>query len=78
MSLETLVLLIVVLGAIWWWLKRRSPPVEPSAEDALLRACRGDREQMNRLVVREADRAPGITRAEAIQRVLGAYRRDNQ
>lgn len=78
MSLESLVVLILVLGAIWWWLKRRPLPRPPSAEDVLLKACRGDREQMKRLVTREADRAPGITRDEAIERALDAYQRDNR
>lgn len=80
MSLPLVVILIAVLAAIWWWLKRRTfgGASESASEEALLRACHGDREQMDRLVMREADRAPGITRAQAIRRALEAYRRDNR
>lgn len=77
MSLTPMVVLVAVLAAVWWWLKRRSTTRVVSADDALLRACHGDRERADRLVMLEADREPGITRAEATRRALAAYRRDN-
>jgi hypothetical protein len=80
MPFEPLVVVILVLAGIWWWLKRRSAIPSPTStpEEILLRACRGNRESMDRLVAREADRAPGITRAEATRRALDEYRRDNR
>jgi len=78
MSLTATIVLVGVLAAIWWWLSHRTPTRPPTPEDALLRACRGDRERVDRLLTLEADREPGITRTEAVRRALETYRRDNR
>jgi hypothetical protein len=71
--------LIVVLAAlavatlVFWRLRAR--PTQ--AERTLLRVCRGSRAQAESLMRHEAARAPGISRAEAAERAVSRYRRDN-
>ncbi len=81
------ILLIFVVGV--WWGKRlsgrseilpeRGVPRSASRSYAeLVRICRGDREQADRLVGFELSRSPGISHREAVARALASYRRDNR
>lgn len=47
-------------------------------EEQLRRICLGDDAQAERLIDGEMSRAPGVSRAEAVQRALERYRRDNR
>lgn len=54
-----------------WFGGRRSP-----AEKKLLHACRGDAEQMERLIAFEAARRPQFSRAAAAQAAIERWNRD--
>ena len=58
--------------AVW----RRAP--SRNAETRLLRMCRGDRGQVERLIEGELRRSPGIARHEAAARAVRRYERDNR
>jgi hypothetical protein len=72
---------ILILGAVflgaWLWLRRRDS-ASHQAEARLRRICLGDAAQVERLISSERARAPGISRAEAANRAVGRYRRDNR
>jgi hypothetical protein len=71
--------LIVALAAlagaalVVWGLRAR--PTQ--AERTLLGVCRGNGAQAESLMRHEAARARGISRAEAAERAVSRYRRDN-
>ena len=67
---------VMVLGA-WWWLRRTSDAVR-QPETQLRRICFGDDGQVERLIVSEMARTPGISRAEAASRAVCRYQRDNR
>jgi len=48
----------------------------PSAEGELLRLCRGDREQVDRLIAHERNRDSNISREKAIKDAIRSLRRD--
>ena len=71
--------LIVLAGAaaaLWLWHSRRVR--RQAAEIELRRICLGDTRQVERLLASELARAPGLSRAEAAQRAVMRYRRDNR
>lgn len=49
-----------------------------SAEKKLLVACRGDEEQLERLVAYEISRRPGISRREAVRSAFERLRNDRR
>ena len=67
---------VMVLG-VWWWLRRRSEAGRQS-ETQVRRICFGDDGQVERLIVSEMARTPGISRAEAASRAVRRYQRDNR
>jgi hypothetical protein len=71
-----LILLAGVLGAIWLW--RAAHGRGHGAETELRRICMGNQRQAERLIEGEMTRAPGLSRAEAAQRAIERYRRDNR
>lgn len=62
------------LAGAWRVLQQRLSPA--TEERDLLRACRGDDGQAERLVAYELERAPGITRREACERAIQRLYRD--
>jgi hypothetical protein len=74
-NLTAIAILCVVAAAIWWWLRRGSRAA--GAESQLRRICLGNAEQMERLISGEMARTPGISRAEAADRAVLRYQRDN-
>ena len=48
------------------------------AETRLLRICRGNEQQAERLIAAELSRSPGISRNEAAARAIQRYERDNR
>ena len=75
-SLAVLVMVALVVGIFLWVLSRSSGG--QNAEATLLRICRGNQEQADRLITGEMSRAPGITRQEAARRAAERYQRDNR
>ena len=69
-------LFVVVVGAVFVWVRRGARSAD--AEARLLRICRGDRDQSERLIDSELRRTPGIARREAAARALRRYERDNR
>lgn len=67
---------IVALG-VWLWLRRKSD-VSHKAETRLRRICLDDTAQVERLINAEMGRTPGISRAEAADRAVLRYERDNR
>ncbi len=62
---------IVAVGGVVFWLRQRSGHVIDENNDALTRACSGDREQARRLEDLEHSRASEpLSRKEARQRAL--------
>ena len=49
-----------------------------SAEKKLTKMCFGDAAQVERLVQRELQRNPGLTRAQAVRAAIESYQRDNR
>ena len=77
MAEPLLVLLFVaIVAAVFLWVRRGSAAQD--AEARLLRVCRGNRDQAERLIDSEQRRAPGIARREAAARALQRYERDNR
>ena len=70
-------ILAVVAFGVWYWL-RRPRGATRQAETQLRRICFGDTDQVERLIHAEMARTPGISRAEAANRAVGRYRRDNR
>jgi len=69
-----------VIGVFVWWQRRKAGEhfrgQAPADADQLLRACMGDRAQMERLINFEISREAGISREEAIKRAVERWRRD--
>jgi len=70
-----LALAVIVAFAVWWHL-RGAPSRQ--AEIRLRQICLGDTNQMEQLIAWELKRAPGITRAEAVNRAVQRFERDNR
>ena len=66
---------VLALGA-WWWLRRGAR--SSGAEAHLRRICMGNQAQVERLILGEIARSPGISRGEAASRAVQRYRRDNR
>ena len=69
-------LFVVVVGAVFLWVRRGTRSAD--AESRLLRICRGDRDQAERLIDGELRRSPGIGRRAAAEGALRRYERDNR
>jgi hypothetical protein len=76
MDATGLVILVVVALGVWLW-RRRGNGAPRRGERQLRRICFGDNDQVERLIHAEVSRAPGISRAEAANRAVDRYRRDN-
>ena len=66
-----IVLLLLVVAVFAYFILRKPSPSLPDApehEDELLHLCLGDRALSERLVAAELARAPGISRAQAVDR----------
>jgi hypothetical protein len=72
---------ILLVGVFVW---RRlagaetSEPASAATETELLALCLGDRSQMERLIALETKKAPGISRAVALDRAVHSMRRDRR
>jgi hypothetical protein len=71
-----IVLLICTVIGVLLWMRGSGASARPEAR--LLRICRGNQEQAERLIQGELDRSPGIARAEAAARAIERYKRDNR
>jgi hypothetical protein len=71
-----LVLLALAIAAAVAWRWTANGPSR--AESQLVRLCRGNVEQAERLLNAELTRSPGISRSEAASRAIGRYERDNR
>ena len=67
---------VVVIAAIL--LRGLAWGIDVSAEARLLRFCRGNREQAERLIHAELKRNETLSRNEAADRALQRYQRDNR
>lgn len=67
-------ILCAVAVAIWWW---RVHGRAARAEWRVRGICLGNAEQAERLIRGEMARTPGISRAEAADRAVLRYQRDN-
>ena len=76
METAALLLAAAVAAGAWWWLSRQGS--SGGSERRLHHICLGDRAQAERLIEVERARAPGITRAEAIERAVARHQRDNR
>jgi hypothetical protein len=75
-STAAIAIVVLIVLAVWW-VRRGSDPTR-HAETQLRRICFGDNDQVDRLIEAEMARAPGISRAEAANRAVYRYRRDNR
>ena len=76
-NFSTIAILGVIAGVAWLWL-RRGRGTSPRAETQLRRICLGNDAHMERLINGEMSRGPGISRAEAANRAVERYQRDNR
>ena len=76
-DLSTIAILGVIALGAWLWL-RRGGGASRQAEIQLRRICLGNDGQVERLINGEMRRAPGISRAEAANRAVERYQRDNR
>lgn len=74
-NLLPLILVAAVIGGLWLWFNHRP---KRAAEEELRRICLGNERQVERLIEGEITRAPGMSRADAAQRAVERYRRDNR
>jgi len=74
---SAIAILGLIVGAAWLWL-RRGRGTSLRAETQLRRICLGNDAQMERLINGEMARSPGISRAEATNRAVARYQRDNR
>lgn len=72
-----LVFFVAVVIGVFLWVRARSGGAQ-DGEALLLRICRGNQEQADRLIAGEMSRAPGISRQEAARRAAERYQRDNR
>ena len=70
------IVFVCVVAAVFWW--ARGGVRSAGAEVRLLRICRGNEAQAERLIQGELSRAPGISRSEAAVRAAERYQRDNR
>ena len=61
-------------GSLWQRLKKFFRSTE---EKTLLIVCRGDAEQMERLIAHEDKRRPGMSRKQAARAALDRYKHDH-
>jgi hypothetical protein len=71
-----LVLLALAVAAAIAW--RWGTGGRSRAESQLVRLCRGNVDQADRLLNAELSRSPGIPRSEAASRAIQRYERDNR
>ena len=71
-------IIIVVLLVVAFWLGPSIFGTGPSAEDELLRLCRNDRAQMERLISAAQKRKPAWSREKAAQAAAYSLRRDKR
>ena len=76
-NFSAIAILVVIVVVAWWWLRRKSGSSR-RAETQLRRICLGDAHQVERLINGEMARSPGISRAEAANRAVQRYQRDNR
>jgi hypothetical protein len=74
-NIAVIAVVAAIAFALWSAFRRRGGA---HAEVRLRRICLGDEMQMERLITNEMTRAPGISRAEAINRAVERYQRDNR
>ena len=74
---SALAVLGLVVIAVWLWL-RRGRSTSGQTEAQLRRICLGNAGQVERLINLELTRSPGISRAEAADRAVERYQRDNR
>ena len=70
------ILFVCVVAGVFWWV--RGGARSAGAEARLLRICRGNEAQADRLIHGDLSRAPGISRSEAAVRAAERYQRDNR
>ena len=73
-TLLVLLALAVAAAIAWRW----GMSGQSRAESQLVRLCRGNVDQAERLLNAELTRNPGISRGEAASRAIGRYERDNR
>lgn len=71
-------LFLILLGIAAYALYRLYLPISKGNEGELLALCLGDHALANRLIRREQELSPGISRAEAVRRAVLAYQRDRR
>ena len=52
--------------------------IQSAAEKRLLAICRGDRDQMERMIAGELSRTPGLSREAIVRNVVDRYRGDQR
>ena len=93
MGIRFFLVAAIALAILWAVFKslrsRRTPAGREDARDSfsgiprddlkrLRTVCRGDVEQMNRLIEYEKDRRPGINNREACRKAIASLTRDNR
>lgn len=74
MPILVLVLLLVAAYALY----RVYRPISQGDEPQLLALCLGDHALANRLIRREQEQSPEISRSEAVRRAIIAFQRDRR
>lgn len=70
--------LLLVFGLWLVWPRITRWVRERTLEADLLRKCRGDRDQLERLVAGESSRNPGLSRTKVLQLVIDRWERANR
>jgi hypothetical protein len=76
MALVALLALAALVIGVFLLTRRGATRDGATAETDLLRMCRGDRAQAERLIEGQLQRSSGLSRAEAARRAVRAWRRD--
>ena len=63
--------------SLWQRIKNALPRWRSAEEKTLLLVCRGDPEQMERLIAFEEKRRPGMSRKQAARAALDRYKHDH-
>lgn len=63
--------------SLWQRFKKALPRWRSAEEKTLLLVCRGDPEQMERLIAHEDKRRPGMSRRQACRAALDRYKHDH-
>jgi hypothetical protein len=78
MTIIVALAIVVGIGVLLYLNAGRSKPGGSGTEADLLQLCRGDMEQMDRLITHEIQKTPGLSRNVAVSRAIHAMRRDNR